>query len=277
MIQELSVLQLRILLCFLNLEEESCTNKSLSSSFGLEKYVISRACIELERLGLIDRSDTRRMTLTKLGEETAIFYEERINLFASHMCNAGLNLSIAEQEAYYLALYSSEETITAIRSGEQLRQAKTALCKRSTFSGAEFCKHMTEGTYTFPIIFYLVGESPGELRCSTLGFENHGTLIIKDGRASVQLRSGKGNISYDAKSNGTMQEDIYRLNYRCDEQYIAADVQDELLAIPADAFQFAGNAGEQVQFLHGSVRVRLEKLSAGWVVSHQEATLVLII
>ena len=277
MLQELSVLQLRILLCFFNAEQESCTNKSLSSSFGLEKYVITRACMELERLGLIDRSDTRRMILTKLGEETAKFYEERINLIISHMCNAGLNPSIAKQEAYYLALHSSEQTIIAMRASEQLRRAKAALCERPPFLGVELCKYMPEGTYTFPIFFYLIGENPAELRCSTLGFENHGTLIIKDGIVGVQLRSGKGNISYNAKNTGTMQEDIYRLNYRCDEQYMAADVQDELLTIPADAFQFTGNAGEQVQLLHGSVRVRLEKVSAGWVVSQQEATLVLII
>ena len=56
MSESLDVLKLRVLLCFLNEEQKTCTVTGLSGVLGEGKQKVSRMLMALEREGLLDRS-----------------------------------------------------------------------------------------------------------------------------------------------------------------------------------------------------------------------------
>ena len=62
---------MRVLLCFLKSAPEDCTVTGISRTLKEEKYKISRAVIELEKEGLVDRSDQRHPILTETGRKQA--------------------------------------------------------------------------------------------------------------------------------------------------------------------------------------------------------------
>ena len=61
--ESLDVLKLRVLLCFLNEEQKTCTVTGLAGVLGEGKQKVSRMLMALEREGLLDRSDPRRPML----------------------------------------------------------------------------------------------------------------------------------------------------------------------------------------------------------------------
>ena len=71
MSESLDVLKLRVLLCFLNEEQKTCTVTGLAGVLGEGKQKVSRMLMALEREGLLDRSDPRRPCLTETGRARA--------------------------------------------------------------------------------------------------------------------------------------------------------------------------------------------------------------
>ena len=57
MIKSLDILKLRVLLCFLNEDEKTCTVTGLSALLGEGKQKMHRLLAALEREGLLDRSN----------------------------------------------------------------------------------------------------------------------------------------------------------------------------------------------------------------------------
>lgn len=80
MVEGLTLLQLRILMCFLNAGPEGCSNSSLNKTLGIEKYTLSRVVMDMERMGLVDRTNIRRPVLTEMGQREAEYYAERMDI-----------------------------------------------------------------------------------------------------------------------------------------------------------------------------------------------------
>ena len=93
MSESLDVLKLRVLLCFLNEEQKTCTVTGLSGVLGEGKQKVSRMLMALEREGLLDRSDPRRPCLTEAGRARAAYYEERTNVVLNHLLYVGWTLT----------------------------------------------------------------------------------------------------------------------------------------------------------------------------------------
>lgn len=135
MSESLDVLKLRVLLCFLNEEQKTCTVTGLSGVLGEGKQKVSRMLMALEREGLLDRSDPRRPCLTEAGRARAGYYEERTNVVLNHLLYEGLDIDSALHDAYAWALMSSDEGMALIRSSEQRYRAKYELRRRTSLAG----------------------------------------------------------------------------------------------------------------------------------------------
>lgn len=131
--ESLDVLKLRVLLCFLNEEQKTCTVTGLAGVLGEGKQKVSRMLMALEREGLLDRSDPRRPCLTEAGRARAAYYEERTNVVFNHLLYEGLDIDSALHDAYAWALMSSDEGMALIRSSEQRYRAKYELRRQSEF------------------------------------------------------------------------------------------------------------------------------------------------
>ena len=78
MTESSDILRLRTLLCFWNDTSKTCSVSNIARILGVEKYMISRILISLEKEGLVDRSVPRKPMLTPAGVEEAKRYADRL-------------------------------------------------------------------------------------------------------------------------------------------------------------------------------------------------------
>ena len=186
--ESLDVLKLRVLLCFLNEEQKTCTVTGLAGVLGEGKQKVSRMLMALEREGLLDRSNTRRPCLTEAGHARAAYYEERMNIVLNHLLYEGLDIDSALHDAYAWALMSSDEGMALIRSSEQRYRAKYELRRQSKFDGAELCRRLGDGEYRFPFLIYREYVSGGtNLSMANEAFSHPCTLTVANGVGVVRL------------------------------------------------------------------------------------------
>lgn len=255
MVEGLTLLQLRILMCFLNAGPEGCSNSSLNKTLGIEKYTLSRVCLEMERMGLIDRSNIRRPVLTEMGQREAEYYAERMDIAISHLRYEGVDVATAKQDAYYWALYNSEETMKVIRATEGMYRIKYEMRNKNTFSGAELCKLMRDGTYSFPFLIYREHVKDGDvLSMGNVGFESSCTMTVKNGEGTLQLRTVKASV-VSPRDGIRMQGKVQKLKYMQYGDFNTAELVGDIISIPASALKFVNIGSGASQVLHGSVSI----------------------
>lgn len=255
MVEGLTLLQLRILMCFLNAGPEGCSNSSLNKTLGIEKYTLSRVVMEMEKMGLVDRSNVRRPVLTEKGQREAEYYAERMDITISHLRYEGVDVATAKQDAYYWALYNSEETMNVIRATEELYRIKYELRKKKSFTGADLCKLLKDGTYSFPFLIYREHAKDGEmLSMGNVGFETPATLTVKNGIGMLQLRTVKAQV-VSPRDGIRMQGKVNKLKYMQYGDYNTAELVGDVVSIPLSALKFVNIGSGAAQIFHGSVSI----------------------
>ena len=270
MIKSLDILKLRVLLCFLNEDEKTCTVTGLSALLGEGKQKMHRLLAALEREGLLDRSNARRPCLTAEGRQRAAFYEDRVGVVVNHLLYEGLDLDEAEQNAYAWALFSTDKAMEIFRSSEQRYRAKYELRRQQKFDGAELCRRLPDGEYRLPFLFYKEHISAGSnLSMANRGFEHPCVLKVENGCGMVHLKP----ISASARSpltgremNGhnwipTTDNRLLRRIIREGQdggEFRPAQDCGGTLAFPARVLSFLNLGYGMEQILHGSVCLRMQ-------------------
>lgn len=251
------ILRLRVLLCFLREDERDCTVMEIARTLREEHYSVSRAITALEKDGFISREHPRKPRLTEKGRLQAQKYAERINITTSHLLYEGVNMESAANDAYYWALYNTDDTMEVIRSAEEKCRVKYELRNQKQFSGTTLCRKMEDGEYLFPFIIYRENSKNGSnISMANEGFEHPCVLSIKDGVGTLRIRA----VDVTANSAATgkiMRGHVDSLKYFDSGNYIGADRSGNLLSIPASVLNFK-NIGEGMgQILHGQVCMRM--------------------
>ena len=277
MVEGLSMLQLRILICFLNAGAEGCTNSSLSKTLGLEKYTLSRACMELEKMGLLDRTNIRRPQLTERGRQEAEFYHDRMDMAISHLRYEGVDVATATQDAYHWALYNSEETMNVIRTTTEIYRLKYKMRDKTSFSGADLCKVMADGTYEFPFFVYRQKAENGDLlSMGNVGFESPCTMTVKNGVGTLQMHVIKASV-ISPKDGSRMDGKVQKLKYMQYGDYNTAELIGDVVSIPVAALKFVNVGTGTAQILHGSVAIRVTSSAGSKNMPESDAVLTLLI
>lgn len=257
MADKTEILQLRILVFLLVNDEETRNVTGIAKSLGEEKYTVSRIMSMLEKEGLIDRSESRHPKLTKLGKERAKFYKERISISMNHLTYEGVDVESARNDAYYWALYNTQQTMDVIGMADQQYQVKYELRGQKKFDGAQVCQRLKDENYRFPFVIYREHVRGGSnLSMANEGFEHPCVLCVRNGVGTIQLRA----LDIEACSGATgkvMCGKVKSVKYMENEKFISAETSGNMIAFPAAVLDFV-NVGEGIgQVLHGSVCLKM--------------------
>lgn len=257
MLESADMIRLRTLLCFLN-EEEDCNVTNIARTLGVEKYLISRVLVTLEKDGLVDRSNPRMPVLTIQGKQKAEMYASRVKVTTNHLIYEGVNIKDAREDALVWALYGSDEALKVFYSSADIYQIKYEMRDQKNFSGETLCKKMEDGIYEVPFLFYREHiQENNNLSMANMGFHQPCILHIKDGKGTIQLHIKE--VVRKSFVNGNVQSGHVRnFKYYQDGYYTSAEVSGNILSFSASALNFI-NIGTGVgQILHGSVCVEME-------------------
>ncbi len=254
---ELSVLQLRILMCFFHAGAEGCSVSSLSKTFEMEKQAVSRLVIKLDQMGLVSRENIRHPILTEKGKTLGAYYAERMETAISHLKYEGVDSGHAKEDAYYWALYNSEETMDVIRATEERYRIKYEMRDKKRFTGDQLCRQMKNGTYQFPCLIYREKMKNGNiLSMGNDGFRSPCTLNVKDGKGVLQLYTVQTS-AVSAFDGMRMKGKVKSLKYLKDGGYSNAEMAGNIITIPASALRFVNTGMGMFQILHGSVCIKI--------------------
>lgn len=233
--------------------ETSCTVTGISRTLDVTKQTISRIIMELEQEGFIDRSDVRHPKLTDAGYRVAQMYEEKISVSMNHLMYEGVSIDHAKHDAYFWALYNSENTMDVIRSSEKIVRVKYELRKQRKFSGLFLSQMLEDGEYSLPFIMYRENTKNGS-NVSILDdlFEHPCILTMKDKKGFIQLRTVCSVYPFECRDE-FMHCKINNVQYYDNGVYINAEKSGDTFAIPFDVLNFINMGKGTYQMFHGSV------------------------
>lgn len=258
------ILKLRVLMQLLKGDEESHAVSKMSRILDVNKQRISRLLMDLEKEGIVDRSDLRKPCLTREGRAQAMYYSERITTSLNHLLFEGVSIEKAEQDAYRWALYNTDETMEVIKSAAVWQNAKYKLRNKKKFSGSELCKTLGDGVYHFNFVIYREKIKNGSsLSMANDGFEHPGRLVVKNGCGKIYLRISVIEASSPVSCTPIAGKAV-SVKYMENSEFINAELSNDIVSFPASSLDFI-NIGENIsQVLHGSVYLKI-KCSIGAV------------
>lgn len=252
MVEESKILRLRVLLMFLQ-ADTSCTVTGISRTLDVSKQTISRIIMELEQEGFIDRSNVRKPKLTSLGFQVANMYAEKIRISMNHLMYEGVSIDHAKHDAYFWALFNSENTMDVIRSSEKRFRVKYELRDQRKFSGLFLSKMLEDGKYTLPFIMYRENIKDGSI-ISVVDdlFEHPCLLTIKNKKGFIQLRMSCLMRQLE-NNNELLRCNINNLQYFDNGIFVNAEKSGDTFTIPLDVLHFINMGKGMSQVFHGTV------------------------
>lgn len=273
----INVLKMRVLLSFLNKEEEDWTVTKIGRTLGLEKYRVSRILSGLEEEGLVDRTNIRKPTLTKQGRQMAERYAERIQISMNHLMCEGVDMNYAKEDAFYWALYNSESSMEIFRKADVRYRVKYEMSDKKEFTGDTLCKRMPNGVYAFPFLIYRTAMENGtNISWANQGFENPCLMTVQDGVGMIQLRVRTVHAKHPKTG---LEEAGYMRSMKYFElgEYVCAEQCGTLVSFPVSVLKFI-NVGSGVgQILHGSVAVKMSSVVGNKIMPEQDALFTILI
>ena len=91
----------------------------VSEYMGVSKPSVSHAVKLLRKGGFLEMRDDYTLHLTKLGRETAEKIYERYQYFSKHLVGAGVDSSVAEEEACRMEHTISDESFQKLKGRKQ--------------------------------------------------------------------------------------------------------------------------------------------------------------
>ena len=113
---KLNELKIRILMEFWNSggDKKKVGIVHLSRIFDVDKRMVSREMTALEEMGFLERKEPRHPVLTDIGWQETRLYADRIRDITEYLMGCGVDEEHASRDAFYLAIYSSHETLDQI-------------------------------------------------------------------------------------------------------------------------------------------------------------------
>lgn len=255
------ILKLRTMLLFLNRNQKNCTVTAISRILGEEKYRISRLLTEMEKEGLVDKTDPRDPHLTPEGQQKAHVYRDRIEVITDHLMYEGVDVESAQKDAFHWALYNTECSMEAIRKSTEKYRIKSLLRGQRMFGGATLCRQMKDGIYQFPFVVYREkAEGGNPISMADEAFEHPCTIGVEGGEGVLRLRTQTITMAVGDRGEKQIGR-IKEVQYYEYGNLIPAEINGNVISIPMSALQFL-NLGEG-QIFHGSVCLNLQ-ISCGW-------------
>lgn len=271
------VLKLRISMCFLNSTCKNCTVAGISRTLGEEKYKVSRAMIQMEGEGLLDRSDIRRPKLTEKGIKEGERYKDRIEITQKHLIYEGMNIENARKDAQFMALYCSEDFMNVIRLTDEVYSVKNQLKSERFFSGDTLCERFKDGVYKFPFVIYKeCVQDDNNISRANEAFEHPCVIKIEKGKGIVQLYSVpvvKKIKGLERAAHGKLES----MEYFDSGMFVNAERAGNIVSFPADAIKFTNLLSGTGNIFHGNICLKVEYSINGVKKSREKVLFTLLI
>lgn len=237
------MMKLRILIFFFKAGKSEVTVTGLAKTYGIGKYTVSRIISSLEADGLIDKTNPRSPTLTEEGRAVAKHYSNRVDTVMRGLRLKGVALEQAQTDAFYIAMYLSDETYETVRKMERMRRMKHGLEAMRQFSGDLLRKKLGDGIYSFPYILY-----GGDYAGGSLAAEEN-SLFVHPCKVEIRGSSGTVHIWYQALST---KRQIQRAEYFSNGKYYLLETVGDVLQFPLSELRFE-NSGT---LIYGYIPIR---------------------
>lgn len=253
---ELSILGLRVLLSFLNSENNKRTVTDIARSLGEEKYTISRIIHSLEEKGLIAREGSKPY-LTELGKEKANYYHQRLSIILNALIYKGVDINIAMQDSLNAALLISEQSMELLSASHGIYKLKQALKNKKNFTAGDVTGNLPDGVYKLPFVIYKMKmNNYNNISMANDGFHNPCLLIVKNNVGIVQVHALSAKHK-SALSGRFLQGKIQSLQYYSNGMYVLAEQTSDIVSIPLEAFRFRGFGNNENMLIHGSIVLKI--------------------
>lgn len=236
-------MKLRVLIFFFKAGKSEVTVTGLAKPYGIGKYTVSRIISSLEADGLIDKTNPRSPALTEEGRAVAKHYSHRIDTVMRGLRLKGVALEQAQNDAFYMAMYLSDETYKAVRKMERLRRMKHGLEAMRQFSGDLLQKKLGDGVYSFPYLLY-----DGDCAGGSLASEEN-SLFAHPCKVEIRETTGTVHIWYHSMST---KRQIQKAEYFSNGKYYLLETVGDALQFPLSEFRFE-NSGT---LIYGYIPIR---------------------
>lgn len=253
----IEILKMRILTCFIKMSKSNCNVTGLAKSLSEEKYAVSRAMKSLESSGLLDRSDNRCPVLTEKGQKLAYEYSDKIDIVANHLLGEGVNPVAAKQDAFLLSMYCTNETLSVIKEIEDKMRIKQVTDSYTNFTGKKLCHKLGDGTFELQFVMYKNSvKNNTNISMANEGFYHPCTLTVENGEGFISLKAK--NISRKSRLTGKkMNGKVSVFRYFDGTSFVEAERQGNIVTFPIEAMDFIAMGESRDRILHGSLPVRL--------------------
>ena len=260
---KLNTFQIQLLIYFFEADIKKRTVTDASRFLGKSKVFITRQLDNLEKLGIIERTETRKTVLTIYGHELAERYSYRLKMAQRYMQYQDLNPLQAKDNAIsMLSAGFSDEFYIRMQEQEERLYVKELFADNQEFDGAQLCRQMKDGNYYLPFVIYREHIKNGNnISISNNGFEHPCELAIKDHIGTVYL-SVKTIRAPSARNGIIIDGKVKNLQYKYNNTFIEAKKEGKYICLPAEALQFISMGNGKDRILHGSVCLKMQ-CSAG--------------
>ena len=262
---QLTEQQARLLLAFYSSDNMTLKYAEYAREKGMKKYEVSRIGESLSEMGLINRDDPRRLTLTDEGRDIAKDIITRIEIAKDHLSYEGVNNNDIDGIALTWVLHCPYSLFDAIKKIDLHYRTKGYFNKSESLNGAQLARRIEEGFFTLPCMFHKMKTDPmtphTNISMANEAFKRSCEVRIHKGRGYVVLfpvmmsmkRAIENPRIHTAKP---IAGKPFNLMYWDGNKYVPIQIENDSLKIPIDDFRFVC-LGEDIasRVLMGSIEI----------------------
>ena len=217
----IEILKMRILTCFIKMSKSNCNVTGLAKS--LSEYE----------------------------------YAEKIDVVANHLLGEGVNPVAAKQDAFLLSMYCTNDTLSVIKEIEDKMRIKQVTDSYSNFTGKKLCHKLGDATLELQFVMYKNSvKNNTNISMANEGFYHPCILTVEKGEGLISLKAK--NMSRKSRLTGKkMNGKVSVFKYFDGTSFVEAERQGDIVTFPIEAMNFISMGESRDRILHGSLPIRL--------------------
>mgnify|MGYP002869062230 CR=1 FL=1 len=279
---KLTKIQAELLLAFYEAENETMRYSDFAEKYGMKNYQVSRIGKTLSEMGLVDRTNPQKLTLTEAGKSAAEDIFTKIKTASAYMRHEDVDEDDIHGNALIWALQCTNSLFDAADTIVAHAQVKSFFEQDTLLTGTQLAKKIGEGFYTLPFLFYNMQFNAESSHASVF-------ILREEFRKTCEIRvhNGRGyivlfpvmSISDTPVNQKITLRPVDNVMYWNGAKYDSAQLKNDSFLIPMEYFNFVSlgeseDAGKRL--IQGSIEVSVS-LSNQSVESSTAAVLTLFL
>ncbi len=262
-------IQAKLLIAFYHSPDYSLRYSDFAKENELKNYEVCRIGEALSEIGLIDRSNQRKLTLTSSGIEEAEEILAKIETATAHLNYENVNAPDIPDIALGMAVRFPNTLFDAMERIDQHYKIKSLFEADTPFTGQQLSRRIKEGFYILPIKFYKLefnSHTPhSHLAMANRAFKRNCEMRIHNGRGYIVIfpQTLSSERSGDQKLITGKPDNFMYWNGNC---YVPMQTENDAYKIPMDCFEFSYTGDEVAsRVLEGNIEISATCSNSGMI------------